>query len=54
MENSKAMVFLTESWLSENPTDDVIIDEFPPPGYQFFNIPRISDNNGGEIVVVFK
>ena len=54
MENSIDMMFITESWLSGNPTDDVIIGEVTPPGYQFFNIPRISDNNGGGIAVIFK
>ena len=54
MENSIDMMFVTESWLTGNPTDDVIIGEVTPPGYQFFNIPRISDNSGGGIAVIFK
>ena len=46
------IMFLTETWL--NSEDDVVIGECTPPGYTFLNVPRLSQNRGGGIGVLFK
>ncbi len=45
IEEGVDIMFITETWLNIN--DTVVIGELLPPGYDFFNFPRESDEHGG-------
>ena len=53
MENDVDIMIITESWLKK---DELVIigESTPPPGYAFLSKPRVSDNYGGGIAVVYK
>ena len=42
----KVDMFLTETWLSVD-LDQVAIGELAPPGYNYINMPRKTDNHDG-------
>ena len=46
LDNLVDVLMITETWLSRC-GDEVIIGEICPPGYRFFNQPRLSGNGGG-------
>lgn len=45
-------IALTETWLK--PTDDYIVSEFCPPGFNVKHIPRTTDTYGGGVALVFR
>ena len=53
MTNHVDALFLTETWLSPD-SDPIAIGELTPPGYEFINIPRGTDNHGGIGIVHHK
>ncbi len=52
IENDVDVMIITESWLKSD--ELVIIGECTPPGYTFLSKPRVSNNYGGGIAVIFK